>query len=161
MGTLVTNYYDKKALVKELIAGTLEHSCVGNVLYTLHADSYGGKYIGVALLSQHSGRWAYKTMDESMYPYYFTCPKKLLDKSTCTSELAVKWRSVCRAKSEAEAERKSFIKTLAYGDSIMYHGKRYTYFGVSAYKGSIRAVGEDGVIYRLLTKYVESGKENA
>ena len=155
MGTLVTNYTNKQHLINELRAGTLDHSCVGNVLYTLHEDSFGEKYIGIAKLSQYEGRWAFKTMDEGMYPYVFTCPKRLLDKSTCTQVNAVMWRASCRGEQEEVAARKSFVKSLKVGDKVVCHGREYTYTGPSNKKGSINVVCRQGVNYRLLTKWVE------
>ncbi len=155
MGTLVTHYRDKKALIKELTAGTLEHSCVGNILYTLHKDAWGTNWIGVVKLIQQDGQWAFKTMDEAMFPYFFTCPKKLLDKSTCMQENAVKWRAACIEAQATDAERKSFVKNLVKGQSLMYHGKIYYYECKNSKKGSIEASNEFGIRYRLLTRYVE------
>lgn len=155
MGTFVTHHRDKKALIKELAAGSLEHSCVGNILYTLHKDAWDTNWIGVAKLSQQDGRWAFKTMDEAMFPYFLTCPKKLLDKSTCMQENAVKWRAACIEAQAEVAARKSFVKTLAIGQPVLYHGKIYYYEGKSNTKGSIAVSNEFGIRYRLLTRYVE------
>ena len=35
-------------------------------------------FIGCMLLQGHHGEWGYKEMDESMHPYYYSCPKKYL-----------------------------------------------------------------------------------
>lgn len=65
-------------------------SCIrGNVLWTVtemtflaDGDKYkqGQKhrYIGCFLLQGSGGEWGYKDMDESMHPYYYSCPLSYL-----------------------------------------------------------------------------------
>ena len=86
----------------------------GNVLYGVTAtirnvtDNFGdivqipdgGKVIIICLLScDRSNRnypmWGYKDMDEGMYPYYFTCPERILAQSTVPDVRG--WRAACRA----------------------------------------------------------------
>lgn len=85
----------------------------GNVLYGVTAtvrnvtDNFGdivqipdgGRVIIICLLScDRSNRnypmWGYKDMDEGMYPYYFTCPERILAQSTVPDERG--WRAACR-----------------------------------------------------------------
>ncbi len=41
--------------------------------------------------------FGYKSMDETCMPYYFKCPKSILDKLTpTTNEYAIQWREECR-----------------------------------------------------------------
>ena len=85
----------------------------GNVLYGVTAtirkvtDNFGdiiqvpdgGRVIIICLLScDRSNRnyphWGYKDMDEGMFPYYFSCPERILAQSTVPDERG--WRTACR-----------------------------------------------------------------
>ena len=85
----------------------------GNTLYGITAtvrnvtDNFGdiiqipdgGKVIIVCLLSCDRTNpkypmWGYKDMDEGVYPYYFTCPERILAQSTVPDESG--WRAACR-----------------------------------------------------------------
>jgi hypothetical protein len=51
----------------------------------------------VCLLGYRSGEFMYKDMDESMMPYYFNCPIRILDKLSPTeNKYATQWREKCR-----------------------------------------------------------------
>lgn len=57
---------------------TIRHTTAGNVLWAVH-ESHNGEeaklFIGCYLLGRgRGGSWGYKPMDESMHPYYYTCP---------------------------------------------------------------------------------------
>ncbi len=80
----------KKQQVSELLTHTagsrgrkvLKHSLRGNVLWTVEEigpaldGSQGSvRFIGCYLLSCHEGEWGYKSMEESMEPYYYTVPQ--------------------------------------------------------------------------------------
>lgn len=84
----------------------------GNVLYGVTAtirnvtDNFGdivqipdgGKVIIICLLScdrsnKNYPHWGYKDMDEGMFPYYFTCPERILAQSTVPDG---GWRAACR-----------------------------------------------------------------
>ncbi len=79
----------------------LRHCFRGNVLWTLNrtvkrASGTETVWIGCHLLSRGTGDgWGYKPMDESMGPFYYTCPKSYLDASTCNDSSAPKWRADC------------------------------------------------------------------
>lgn len=85
----------------------------GNVLYGVTAtvrnitDNFGdiiqvadgGKVIIICLLScdrsnKNYPSWGYKDMDEGVYPYYFSCPERILAQSTVPDERG--WRAACR-----------------------------------------------------------------
>jgi hypothetical protein len=96
MGWYYTHGAQRQDIVEELTQDnkyyrTLAHCLRGNVLWTVHENNDLIKWIGCYLLSNggdHSG-WGYKPMDESMYPYYFTCPKKYL---SMTPVACQEWR---------------------------------------------------------------------
>lgn len=74
---------------------TLKKSVRGNVLWTVTevTDSDTGaaeRFIGCFLLASDPGYgWGYKAMEESMHPYYYTCPLGYLDMAPAACE---EWR---------------------------------------------------------------------
>jgi len=70
----------------------IAHTLRGNVLWSVveitakaegvHQDLAPGEslcYIRCDLLQRSGGQWGYKGMDESMSPYYYTCPRPYLE----------------------------------------------------------------------------------
>lgn len=51
------------------------------------------KYIRCELLQSSGDGWGYKGMDESMSPYYYTCPLRYLEMA---QELSPDWRKLVR-----------------------------------------------------------------
>ncbi|PWU26585.1 hypothetical protein DK254_28940 [Pseudomonas sp. RW407] len=85
----------------------LVHTLRGNVLWSVsevtaknegvHPDLAPGesmRYIRCDLLQRSGGEWGYKAMDESMAPYYYSCPLRYLD---LAKELSPTWREKVRA----------------------------------------------------------------
>ncbi|HCF6146640.1 hypothetical protein [Pseudomonas aeruginosa] len=85
----------------------LVHTLRGNVLWSVsevtaktegvHPDLAPGesmRYIRCDLLQRSDGEWGYKAMDESMAPYYYSCPLRYLDMAR---ELSPAWREKVRA----------------------------------------------------------------
>lgn len=59
----------------------------------------------------------FKYMDESVHPYYYECPKRILDLLTPTDyDLANKWRSECRKL----IEKRSNAPKIKDGDTIRF-----------------------------------------
>lgn len=103
-------------LIAELIAPqeterasvtVIAHALRGNVLWSVaevtakvdgvHRDLARGQslcYIRCDLLQRSGGEWGYKPMDESMHPYYYTCPLRYLDMAP---EQSHEWREHVRA----------------------------------------------------------------
>lgn len=68
----------------------IRKSASGNVLWTVeqrHID--GHRWIGCYLLTKAADGWGYKPMDESMGPFYWTCPWKYLQMVPATN---MSWR---------------------------------------------------------------------
>jgi hypothetical protein len=68
-------------------------------LYAAIKRKDGSVFCLVALLRYSKGWWnfSYKYMSEFDMPYYFKCPKSILDKLTpTTDEYATQWREECR-----------------------------------------------------------------
>lgn len=115
MGWLFTSQ-SRSALIQDLIrpedharASThvVAHAMRGNVLWSVvevtakaegvHHDLAPGeslRYIRCDLLECSSGQWGYKGMDESMSPYYYSCPLSYL---AMAKELSPSWRALVRA----------------------------------------------------------------
>lgn len=94
MGWLFTQSATKADIINNLIAAeendtrrweTLRHCVRGNVLWAVVEITYKDdrppkRFIGCYLLAKEDGYgWGYKDMEESMYPYYYSCPLKYLD----------------------------------------------------------------------------------
>ena len=66
--------------------------------------------------------FSYKDMDETCGPYYYDCPKSILDLLTpTTSEYANNWRNACRENIEKKAEQRkngTSLDQLPYGAKI-------------------------------------------
>jgi hypothetical protein len=59
----------------------------------------------------------YKDMDETMHPYYYGCPERILSKLSPTDDpRALAWRDGCRR----QAERKRLIKSLTPGTVLVF-----------------------------------------
>ena len=93
----------------------LKSSRVGNVVYSAVKRTVkdSGNEIVFATIFLVSVRnkdyynFAYKDMDETCGPYYYDCPKAILDMLTPTeSEWANNWRNKCRETLKEKAERK-------------------------------------------------------
>jgi hypothetical protein len=82
-----TRKQSKESFVHEIIMGfsnnalVLAHSVRGNNLWVLVKPSDADPIICLFLMSSDKGCWGYKSMDESMGPYYYNCPLTFLDRS--------------------------------------------------------------------------------
>lgn len=98
------------------------HTLRGNVLWSVtevtaktegvHSDLVPGesiRYIRCDLLQRRDGEWGYKAMDESMAPYYYSCPLRYLDMA---KELSPGWREKVRAH---HARRRQSVTAMAGG----------------------------------------------
>lgn len=109
MGWLFTHAAGKADIIRELIAPeenetrrweTIAHCVRGNVLWAVIEITYkqehrGNKrFIACYLLAKENGcGWGYKAMDESMHPYYYSCPLKYLDMAPVAN---ADWRTKVR-----------------------------------------------------------------
>ena len=79
----------------------IDHTLVGNVLWTVVrvtakqagvlglAPGESATLIGCHLLESSGGDWGYKSLDESVHPYYYSCPLRYLDMAPVQSP---EWR---------------------------------------------------------------------
>ncbi|AMG47858.1 TPA: hypothetical protein ACRMT2_005497 [Pseudomonas aeruginosa] len=100
----------------------IAHTLRGNVLWSVveitakaegvHQDLAPGEslcYIRCDLLQRSGGQWGYKGMDESMSPYYYTCPLRYLEMA---KEISPDWREKVRAY-HAQRRRPAALSQLA------------------------------------------------
>ncbi len=94
MGWLFTYDASKADIIRDLTAPeenetrrweTIAHCVRGNVLWavveiTYKQENRRKRFIACYLLAKQDGcGWGYKDMEESMHPYYYSCPLKYLD----------------------------------------------------------------------------------
>ena len=113
-------------LIRELIepleserarSEVIVHTVRGNVLWSVVrvtakqagvlnlAAGESTTYIRCNLLQRSGDEWGYKPMDESMHPYYYSCPLRYLDMAPMRS---AKWREGVRAyHAQRRMQRKS------------------------------------------------------
>ncbi len=104
MGWLFTQGASRKqiadGILKDFAAGVkvLDHAstCYGRRLWvTIETDSLT-PLVCLFLLDKSNGGWGYKDMDESMHPYYYDCPLRLLKGSGMHNEQSQVWREKVR-----------------------------------------------------------------
>ena len=99
----------KKSVIASLMKGwesetskvvSLAHCTKGNILWgvmetTTKATGETRKWISCSILgAEKNFGWGSKDMDESVHPYYFTCPLSYLEMAPVTCEA---WRTTVRA----------------------------------------------------------------
>jgi hypothetical protein len=92
----------------------VDQSTRGSVWYSIaRLDRVGQPpvfYGRVCLTSRRGGEFSYKDMTECMGPYYFDCPKRLLDQldqlAPNAPQTALDWRAKCREKLAAKRKPK-------------------------------------------------------
>jgi hypothetical protein len=121
MGWDGSEYEDKKSFVQEILADMgeriVDHAVVGNHLWTVfRGDSSGKLMVGLDLLEKQDGLWYKKSLDESMYPYYFDCPLRLIKAADePVSETAAEWRKAVEKWHEEKAQERKRAAQLAPG----------------------------------------------
>jgi hypothetical protein len=78
-------------------------------LYAAIQQKSGNVYAVIGLLRYHKGcyNFSYKLMSEYEMPYYFKCPKSILDKLTpTTDEYAIQWREECRQYHQSKVKQR-------------------------------------------------------
>jgi hypothetical protein len=152
MGWLFTQGQTRAGLIEELTRGSenehakwtfLKRYCSGNVLWTVTEitrkdNGQTDRFIGCFLLDRKKDYgWGYKDMEESMGPFYYSCPLSFLDMVPVANE---EWRKGVR---EYHARRN---QKLEVGQTVrLTDGKDYKIAKVRP----LRAYGPDGVYYRI------------
>lgn len=133
MGWLYSyNWQSQKEVEEHLIvqieqAGykVLDKSSCWGEFYALREHPNGQRNIFVALIKgtkpsrYKCGEFGYKNMDESVHPYAYNCPERLLAKSTDQSEHAIEWREKCRKLRKEKRLQTKVLKALKEGDKLL------------------------------------------
>lgn len=129
----------------------LRHALRGNVLWTIHerykADGSSVRFIGCFLLRRDRDcGWGYKDMDESMGPYYYTCPLSFLDDTPCSGVgYSREWREKVR---EYRARLKATAPVVGHYAKV---GNRY--MRIVSVRPLLAVC--DGTTYRLPRRYID------
>jgi hypothetical protein len=101
--TLLNGWENDKAKVT-----VVDHSLRGQHLWvalerTIKEQNRSHRFIVLYLLEKHDGMWGYKDLDETMHPYFYDCPKRLLKSAPYDPEFdshdgAKKWREIVMSK---------------------------------------------------------------
>lgn len=140
----------------------LRHCTRGNVLWMLVERDMGDgsgatKYVACYLLQRNREGWGYKPMDETVGPYYFTCPLSYLDAADPPkNRTAADWRKVVRARAATAKAARAALKSLKMGDTVvLVPGAIPARLTVTSLK-PLRGRDERGAVYRVTPKYVDA-----
>lgn len=114
------------------------------------------RFIVLFLLKSDGGsdcyRWGYKDMDETMHPYYYDCPLRLLDATKPDGEES-EWRKAVRA---YHAKRKTAPKP-EQGMTVTYGGEQYQLnYPIAPRRGWDVTKVQNGMRYRMKAKQVNA-----
>ena len=125
MGWYYTDGANKASMIKEIENSTrtceiLERAVRGNHLWHVLSPKSGDgeAFIVLYLLSSSKEGWGYKAIDESMGPYYHTCPTTWFGKYPTTNKTALAWRERCLSAASSKAAKSKAAKTVAPGDRL-------------------------------------------
>jgi hypothetical protein len=156
MGWNGSNHTDKDQFVKAILAKmgdrVADHAVVGNHLWTVfRGDSSGRLMIGLDLLHKDGGAWYSKALDESMYPYYFDCPLRLIRAADePVSETAAEWRKAVQRWHEEKARERKRAAALAPGMVVEIGSYRLKLIEHLGRRGWLAAsLGNPDSVYRL------------
>lgn len=78
-------------------ATIVKDAIIDTTYYAAMKDTKTGEVWGLIVLTDIcNGEFGYKDMSEDMMPYYFDCPKEIIDPLSPTdNEYAIKWREHC------------------------------------------------------------------
>ena len=129
----------------------------GNVLWTVFEvtdpDGQPHRHIGCYLLQSYEGDWGYKPMDESVGPFYYSCPLSYLDMVPVANE---DWRESVRKYHSKETDGRNIVRNLNIGDTVaLREGFRPNKFRLVS-KKPLLGIGPDGRTYKLRTKTIDA-----
>ena len=149
----------------------LKSSVVGSVYYSACERIKGNDRVVFALIVKTSinmkdyYNFSYKDMDETQMPYYFDCPKNILDMLTPTSnKYALEWRKSCDEKRKNKKENNlsklplnsEIVVISSYDNAYFKTGDKLTLVKIKrwGYKNPIWKV--KGLNLKLSTKQIKS-----
>lgn len=101
----------------------IDHSVRGNHLWVLHEGNIDRKRIVLLfLMGANGGQWGYKDMEETVHPYYYDCPLRLINAAT---EPMNEWSRDWREKVRAYHAKKAAKPKAVAGMTVTYGGIEY------------------------------------
>jgi hypothetical protein len=165
MGWYFPHGATKKDVVEELsqewsnenATSSVLKKCVrGNVLWTVRErtlkDGTTLRYIGCDLLQGHREGWGYKPMDESMGPYYYSCPLPYLEMTPVANQ---KWREEVIKHHAQDQARKTLIRSLKERDTIVLRQGCSPRQLTLVSKKPLRGYGPYGILYKIGIKHID------
>lgn len=125
----------------------------GSTLWMVCETPEGEKWIACCLISGHGDDWGYKGMEESMHPFYYSCPLEFLG---MVPEKCADWREKVRTWHAEQAQGKANAKAFTEGMRIrLPEGWKVREFTLHHKEGRLwRAYGCDGRYYRIPQKAI-------
>lgn len=165
MGWLFSwDWSDRKAVVEHIVNDVkasgryVDHSSTGNELYVvMRNNADDGQFIMCCRLKggKQDG-WGYKDMDESMGPFMYNCPERILKQSTCQHEHSIEWRERCRMIRKEKNEVGKLLNSLKPYDKV-----ETPRFGILEFLYVARGfvcMNEKGQVFRYAKKYFVGAK---
>jgi hypothetical protein len=167
MGWLYLHECDTKASIRDHILRdctsdderstrrVLAHRTVGNHLWLAYeaipkAEKEPIRCVILFLLAQNEGNWGYKDMDETMHPYYYDCPKAIIEAAgPTTHEEAIKWRAKVDTYHAEQAVKRNLAKQITVGTVVTLKGCTPTTFRVASLAPFRGYCVESGRLYKL------------
>lgn len=155
----------KEALIQSLLdprqyeGKILDSSVRGNRLWVLYEESDGRRIIGLFLMEVRSGVWGYKSMDETMHPYYYDCPLRLLENATePLNDSAREWRENVRKHHAHKAAQKAAQKAAnpkpQEGMIVTFDGVDFRLINLVGRDGWQAERVQDGILYLITSAQV-------
>lgn len=116
MGTYYTYGATRADVIREVTAEykLATTKVVGNIVWGIFTTEKGMKVIGCFKLVKAREGWGHKPMDESMGPYFFSCPLAFFDLAPLTAahgKTAAEWREqVYRAHGATETMARDCVQ---------------------------------------------------
>lgn len=114
----VREYAEEELAINAASGKMLERSFYGNTVYTLVETTKGEKYIAIDVVQKSNGEWSHKPMDESVHPYHYDCPERMLKQSTSKSPLSIEWREKCREIRKSKRALKNLFASMESGTTL-------------------------------------------
>lgn len=138
----------------------LDDAVVGNNYWALLERPDGSKTIALNMMKgggRNSG-WGYKGLDETMGPYQYNCPLRLINAAgEPANENAAEWRNKVREYWANQKERRAGALKPQPGMVVEYGGKEYVLRGPAGPRLGWQ-VDRGGCIYRMKASQLAQAK---
>ena len=100
----------------------IDSSVTGNVYYAAYQSSKTGEVYGLVVSFSRKGNViSYKDMEETMMPYYFDCPIRILNKLSPTENTyANQWRQSCLDRAQQKSSANAKASRLQQGSTVQF-----------------------------------------